>query len=341
MRRAGLEVGQVRSCNGRLCASSDLWAGVRRGQDFLGPSELCVEHGVVDGLEAGLFGAHAGDAGEEGFCIGVLRIAQDFIDGAGFDDLATEHDGDAVHDAADDAEIVGDEDDGHVEIPAELGEEVHDLLLDGDVEGGGGLVGDEELGLGAEGHGDHDALLHAAAELVRVGVETLAGIDDAHFVEPLDDFVIASGFGDIGAMQGEGFANLGADGEDGIEGGGGLLEDVGDFFAADGAQLALVHLEDFVAIERHLACGDAGGRLWEEAGEGEGGGAFAAAAFTDEGDGFAALELEADAFDGFHGLGVMAAEGDLEIADAEQRGIFGRSGFGGHGLRRVGVVRCG
>ena len=28
-------------------------------------------------MEAGLFGAHAGDAGEEGFCIGVLGIAQE------------------------------------------------------------------------------------------------------------------------------------------------------------------------------------------------------------------------------------------------------------------------
>jgi hypothetical protein len=35
----------------------------------------------------------------------------------------------------------------------------------------GRLVGDQKLGVGGEHHGDHDALAHAAGELVRVGAE--------------------------------------------------------------------------------------------------------------------------------------------------------------------------
>jgi hypothetical protein len=52
----------------------------------------------------------------------------------------------------------------------EVAQQVEDLGLDGDVERGGGLVGDEQARVAGERHGDHDALAHAAGELVRVGV---------------------------------------------------------------------------------------------------------------------------------------------------------------------------
>ena len=45
--------------------------------------------------------------------------------------------------------------------------EVEDLGLDRDVQRRGRLVGDEELRVAGEGHGDHHALAHPAAELVR------------------------------------------------------------------------------------------------------------------------------------------------------------------------------
>src|SRR3712207_9198031 len=44
---------------------------------------------------------------------------------------------------------------------------------DGDVEGGGRLVGDEQVGLAGDRHGDHRPLPHAAGELVRVHVDPL------------------------------------------------------------------------------------------------------------------------------------------------------------------------
>ena len=56
-----------------------------------------------------------------------------------------------------------------------LVDEVEDLGLDGDVEGGGGLVGDEQLRLAGQRHGDHHPLAQAAGELVGVGVEALPG----------------------------------------------------------------------------------------------------------------------------------------------------------------------
>src|SRR3712207_7903520 len=49
-----------------------------------------------------------------------------------------------------------------------FGEEAQDLSLDGHVKRGGGLVGDQEVGLAHQRHGDHRPLAQAAGELVRV-----------------------------------------------------------------------------------------------------------------------------------------------------------------------------
>ena len=46
--------------------------------------------------------------------------------------------------AGDDAEVVGDEDHRHVAVALLLGEQVEDLGLHGDVEGGGRLVGEQQ-----------------------------------------------------------------------------------------------------------------------------------------------------------------------------------------------------
>ncbi len=65
-------------------------------------------------------------------------------------------------------------------------QQVEDLRLDGRVERGGGLVGDDQLGLEGERHRDHRALPHAAGELVRVVVDPLSGLRDAHPAQQLD-----------------------------------------------------------------------------------------------------------------------------------------------------------
>ena len=53
----------------------------------------------------------------------------------------------------------------------QVGEQVEDLRLDGDVERGGRLVGDQQLRVVGQRHRDHGALPHAAGELVRVLVD--------------------------------------------------------------------------------------------------------------------------------------------------------------------------
>ena len=57
----------------------------------------------------------------------------------------------------------------------QLLEQVDDLRLDRDVEGGHRLVGDDQLGLERERPGDADALALAAGELVRVPASAVRG----------------------------------------------------------------------------------------------------------------------------------------------------------------------
>ena len=77
-------------------------------------------------------------------------------------------------DPRDDAEIVGDQQHAETEIALELGEQAQDLGLHRDVERRGRLVGDQELGVAHQRHGDHDALAQAARELVRELAEPAA-----------------------------------------------------------------------------------------------------------------------------------------------------------------------
>ena len=88
------------------------------------------------------------------------------------DQLAVRHDAHAVGHALHDAEVVGDQQDRHAETVPETAEQSQDLRLHGHVEGRGRLVGDQQLRLVGQGHGDHDALALPPGELVGISVES-------------------------------------------------------------------------------------------------------------------------------------------------------------------------
>jgi len=58
-----------------------------------------------------------------------------------------------------------------------------DLQADGELDGRGGFVGDEDRGLGGQHHGDHDALTPTARELVRIGAGDAPGHPNWHRLE--------------------------------------------------------------------------------------------------------------------------------------------------------------
>src|SRR5687768_17240840 len=74
--------------------------------------------------------------GEKTLGILVLRVMEHFACWAGFDDLALIHHRDAVGEVVDDAKIVGDEDQGKVEVLLQLLEQIQNLRLDRYIERG-------------------------------------------------------------------------------------------------------------------------------------------------------------------------------------------------------------
>ena len=119
-------------------------------------------------------------------------------------------------------------------------DQVEDLRLDGHVERGGRLVGDQQLGVAGEGHGDHHALAHTAGELVRVVVDALLGGRDADQLQQLDGARSRPARSVMFRCSCSDFADLAADGQHRVERGHRVLEDHGDLVAADMAHLVLV-----------------------------------------------------------------------------------------------------
>ena len=81
--------------------------------------------------------------------------------------------------------VVGDEKDGRAVVPAQVPHQPENLGLDGHVQGGGGLVGNEELRLTGHGHGDHHPLAQTPGQLPGIGVIPGRRVRDAHLLEEL------------------------------------------------------------------------------------------------------------------------------------------------------------
>ena len=102
------------------------------------------------------------------------------------DDPPGVHDGDLVGRLGDHAEVVRDQHHRHPQLVAQPAQQREDLRLDGHVQRGRRLVGDQHARLVRERHRDHRALAHAARQLVRVGVDAPARVGDRDQLEQLD-----------------------------------------------------------------------------------------------------------------------------------------------------------
>ena len=89
-----------------------------------------------------------------------------------------------------------------------------------------GLVGDQQLGVAGQRHGDHDALAHAARHLVRVVVDALFGRGDAHLAQQVDGAFARLLLADL-LVGADGFHDLVPNAVHRIERRHGLLEDHG------------------------------------------------------------------------------------------------------------------
>ena len=146
---------------------------------------------------AGVLAPDRGDRLQQPPGVGHVRLLEHREPVADLDRLAGVHHQDLVGDIGDHAEVVGDHDDRRPQLVLEARQQVQDLGLHGDVEGGGRFVGDQDGRVERERHGDHRPLLHTPGELVRVVVHPPLRPGDADQLEQLDRAVAGVLLGDL------------------------------------------------------------------------------------------------------------------------------------------------
>ena len=184
----------------------------------------------------GSIGAELGGGGQELLGVGFAGGVADLAPGAGFDDAAVLHNGDAMTEVAHERHGVGDEEIGEAVALLEVAQQIDDLCTDGDIERADWFVEHEEFGAEGDGAGDVDALALASGELVRIAAE--GGGIEADLGEEFVEAEVET-LGRLFAVDGEGLGEDLADGHARVERSVGVLKDDGET-AAQAAHLAWI-----------------------------------------------------------------------------------------------------
>ncbi len=202
---------------------------------------------------------------------------------------------------------------------AQLADEVEHRRLDGDVEAGRRLVHDEERGLGDQRHGDDDALLLPARELVRVALQHGCGVGQVDLAE--DGKGAGARFlGADALMDHRHFHELPADRHDRVEAAHRVLIDHGDAAAAQHAQLVVIERRHVATLEQDAARGEAAGAA-EIAHDGERHGRLAAAGLADEPERLARPYFEAEAGNDIGFTGAQEKRDTRLLEGEDRRGV--------------------
>src|SRR5207237_6245134 len=124
-------------------------------------------------------------AGKQRARIGIARVAEQLRRRRLFPNFSIAHHHHVIGDLAHQREVVRDEEHRHLVALLQSGDQIHDLALDRHVQRRGRLIGDQELRLAGDRHGDHHALLLPARELKWIYVEPGLRLRDTHLAKEL------------------------------------------------------------------------------------------------------------------------------------------------------------
>ena len=125
----------------------------------------------IDAKGASRSSVHVGNGADERPRVRVRRAVEGCGDIGLLDDPPGVHHHHACAELGDRGDVVRDEQHRGSLRLVDTAQQVEDLPLHGDVERGRRLVGDVQLRLAHQPHGDHRPLLHAAGQLVRIGAQ--------------------------------------------------------------------------------------------------------------------------------------------------------------------------
>ncbi len=218
---------------------------IRQGARFvsrIGGEWLGVLARIVDSC---CITADFGGGFEQAAGVWVLRLPGDLAGGSRFNDFSAIHYRDAGGEIANHGHGVRDEQIGQSELALQLSQQIDDLRSDAYVEGGDGLVGDDEFWAQGEGAGDSDALPLPSTEFM--GEPGQDGLVEADRAKQLSDPGAASGQSHL-FVNDERLANDALHIHSGVERPEGILED-NLHVAAQAAHLTVGGSQEVVAVE--------------------------------------------------------------------------------------------
>ena len=182
--------------------------------------------------------------GKQALGVAVAGIVEHIVLLPALDELSVFHHIDPIGDASHNVQIVSDEQKAHFFRRFQLGEQLEDLSLNGDVQSGRGFVGDKKVGIVRQRDGNHNALALAAGELVRVGLQPAFRVVDPGLGKQVDgaraDLVALQLL-----MQRQTFPDLLLQSVERVQGRHGLLKDEADVIAPDSAKIGGVCADHF------------------------------------------------------------------------------------------------
>ena len=222
----------------------------------------------------------------------MAGLGQHLPDWALLDGLAGMHDHHPVRQPADDAQVVGDEQEGAAQVvpgPAQLGEHLH--LSDG-VDRRCGFVGDHQPGAAGGGDRDHRPLALATRELVGVATQQLGveadALEQSGALEQRNSSPLPPSSPPAGGLP-----EMVVDSVDRIEGAGRVLEDQADLPAPQLAQAWRRSAHQLLVVEADAA-GRHPARRRDQPGDGQRGHRLAAAAGAHHPDDLPRPDLDVD-----------------------------------------------
>ncbi len=210
--------------------------------------------------------------------------------------MTSVHHGNIVGHLGDHNDVVGDQQHAHVASVSQFPQQVEDLCQGRGVDRGVGFVGDQNLWIAGQRHGNHSTLLHAAGEFVRKLTFAALGIRNAAAAKQCSRAFMRGAPGQS-TMQDQRFGNLVANTPDGVQRTHRILDDHGNVATGELAHFAFWH-----GTEVAFAKPDAGSagelqRQIEQPKDSACGHAFATARFTDQAEYAAVMRVERDVRD--------------------------------------------
>jgi hypothetical protein len=260
--------------------------------------------------------AHIGQRFEQLAAVGMARITVKVCPVGLFHQLPGIHDRHPVRHAGHDAEVMGDQQDSHAGVLLQLLQQLQHLRLDGHIQCRGRFIGNQQVRLAGQRDGDHDALFHAAGQLVRILSLAAARVGNADGIEQLQ-YPVGGHTTFHRVMLAQYLGNLVTDRQHGIQRGHRFLEDHGNAPPADAAHAGFGQGGDLLITQPDASGGDAADRLWQQAQDGQRGHGFSAAGFAEQCKGLAVPDGETDPVHRADGMTALPQR-HTEILDPQQ-----------------------